>query len=558
MSKRRVLAIVLPHLACELVRQRSLDASDDSECSSPLGPLVVIYDGRREDEATAQLDAVDDVAWRVGIRPGQKVVEASALASRLIVGHVTTAELDAALGRVAELALSYGALSSIEHYDTVWLDITGAAHLVGGESSLAEELRGRIRDLGHSARVAISDGPRLSQAIARWSGSSKTFVVPPGQAKPAMAPLPIKALPISTETVSLFFRLGVMTVADLVRLPRAGLSSRLARSSKQLSKGRGAKVHARSAVEVATVLDLAHGYDPMPLVPFEPPRVLEERVLFDDPGTSLGVEKVEALLFVLRGMTSRMAARLSARAEACTRIELDIEYDRSIFALRTGEDAPPTPVESLSIDLPAPLSRESDLLRSLRARLERVVLQAPAVGIRLVLPQITRAHRVQMDLSRDVRVSPDALPALLAELSAELGSECVGTLERVDSHRPEHRARLVPVVLQADPRESKKGRASSPPTSGAPPVEPTRMLTQPVPLGRVSEGAVVSVANQLWSVEQATMTYRLDGVGWWTRDAVSRDYARVWLSAGRDAPVAEAMVFWDRSTGEAFLQGWWE
>ena len=53
------------------------------------------------------------------------------------------------------------------------------------------------------------------------------------------------------------------------------------------------------------------------------------------------------------------------------------------------------------VDLPAPLSDAGDLLRPLKARLERTELLAPAVGLTLVASGIVQARRVQLDLSRD-------------------------------------------------------------------------------------------------------------------------------------------------------------
>jgi protein ImuB len=553
-STRRVLAVVLPGLACELARQR--EPIDE--------PLAVIFDGRVEDESAARLDAVDDEARRHGVRAGQRVVEATALVSQLAIRHVTSDALRGALGRVAELALSFGTTAAVELDDTVWLDITGAAHLVGSEHELARTLSARVAALGHRARVAISDGPLLAQAFARFqAGPQDVVVVPAGEAKRALASLPLAALPLDGETSSLFSRLGVTTVEELARLPRSGLHARL--SSKRAGAPRSGPWGGPGEVTTATVLELLEGRDVRPLVPYELPRVLEEEVSFEE-----GIEQVEALLFVLRGMASRMASRLAARGEAVTRLTLTIDYDRSIFALRSsppdeGGEGSSTPREELCVELPAPLSREADLLRTLRAKLEQCELRAPAVSLTLSLPRLTRAHRVQLDLSRDVSVSPDALPSLLAELSAEVGSHRVGVLERVDAHRPELRSRLVPV----GPPSLPSGRGMTGPTSSWG-QDPSRLLPVPVPVsagGRLGPGARLVLGGSTWTVEEVHMSQRLDGVEWWTEHPVSRDYASVWLSHSHPAPhdsgpstplCARAWVYCDRRTGSLFLHGWWE
>lgn len=617
MATRRIVAIVLPQLACELVKQRGP--------VSPSGkaPLAVILGDDEERRApraartehepppapplAAVLDVVDDEARRYGVRPGQKVVEAAALVAHLAIHRVSFAEIDAALGRVAEVALGLGATAAIRlgepraggrrapasrasragertpssartpwgdgPFDTVWLDITGAAHLVGGEEALLDELGERVAALGHRARIAIADGPRLAQAIARWGAhaadggrGAEPLIAPPGRGAAALGPLPVQALPIEPEVASFLVRLGVLRVEDLARLPRASVAARL-----------GARAN--------EVMELIAGRDPMPLVPFEVPRLIEEEVLFDE-----AIENAESLLFVLRGMTSRIAARLDARGEACGRLNVAIAYDRSIARLRLGEpggdDAAARLIEDdergpslrFHVELPVPLSDGGDLLRPLKAKLERIELTAPALGVHLIASRITRARRTQLDLSRDRAADPDSLPAILAELSAEIGADRVGVLEIVDAHRPEARSRLTPITEEpaaACSSSAAPGGGADEQGGGAP--EPVRLLAQPIPLGRVGRGAIVAVDRHLYAIERLCFVMRLDAVEWWTPTPASRDYARAWLVSGtpsgrpslprggdlrppRDgastSSCGEAWIYVDRSTGEAFLQGW--
>jgi protein ImuB len=608
---RRVAAIVLPDLACELVRQKV--AVD--------GPLGVIIESLGDESlpATAVLDAADEQALRLGVRRGQRVVEAAALVAHLAVHRVTSEEIEAALGRVAEVALAFGPTVALRlaregasegavddsPFDTVWLDVTGAAHLFGGEDALLEKLCEQVFALGHRARAAIASGPRIAQALARFGAredSGKRRGGPSGDrghATSPLAPLPVQALPIDPDVSRFLTQIGINTIGDLAHLPHAAVAARLGPYS-------------------ADVMSLLRGTDDVPLLPYEPPRELSEEVVFEE-----GVENNESLLFVLRGMTSRLGVRLASRGEACARLDVTIPYDRSIARLRLaerglsgsrdrsagkggeGDDALSL---HLFVDLPAPLAEPADLLRALRAKLERAELIAPAVGLRLALSQITSARRVQLDLSRDVAVDPDRLPALLAELSAEIGPDRVGVLEVVDAHRPEARSRLVPAevegqsagrVVETGAQVSladvlgEPGRAghAGEVSLGVAPSEPTRLLPEPVPIGRVHPGAVIVVDGQSYVIERLRFEMRLQSVEWWTPTPASRDYARAWLVA-KDAPAGkgshaapgrlrkggahaasspsstdgqadprpagEAWIFVDRATGEGYLQGWSE
>ncbi|HZF47342.1 MAG TPA: DNA polymerase Y family protein [Polyangiaceae bacterium] len=558
--ERRVAAIVLPDLACELVRQRV-------EVTGPLGVIIEDLGEGEPALATAVLDAVDEEARRLGVRPGQRVVEAAALAAHLSVHRVPQAQIEAALGRVAEIALVFGPTAALrlaggegsriraggvdeEPFDTVWLDVTGTAHLVGGEEALIHELIDRVGKLGHRAQVAIAGGPRIAQALARWSRSR-----PSGASTSPLARLPVQALPIDGDVAKFLTQLGISTIGELANLPSAAVAARL-------------------GPYASDVMSLMRGIDEVPLFPYEPPHVLSEEITFEE-----GVESTEPLLFVLRGMTSRLCVRLASRGEACSRLDVTIPYDRSIARLRLKErgDLKEETEElclRLAIDLPAPLSEEADLLRALKAKLERAELRAPAVGLRLELSQIVGARRVQLDLSRDVAIDPDRLPALLAELSAEIGAERVGVLEILDAHRPEARSRLAPADLKAPP-------AALPPEDSGPPEgpsEPTRLLPEPVPIGRVELGRTVTIEGQAFVIERLRFEMRLQSVEWWTETPASRDYARAWLvaakpTAGPRSPLrkggappgeppprltAEAWIFVDRTTGEGYLQGWSE
>jgi len=569
---RRIVAVVLPQLGCELVRQKK-DFS---------GPLAVLFtstlkknaETEAQDRATATIDLVDDLAWKYGVRPGQRVAEAQATLAELSIQAVPFDEVDAALGRVAEVCLGLGTTASIRlaperpdddarrgpsgdaPFDTVFLDITGAAHLVGGEEALVDELAERIlQALGHKIHVAIADGPRLARALARFAqspalaGSSALHVrknpVPSFIAKSGasvLGPLPIHALPLDADKIAFFGRLGIFNVETLAKLPRAELTPRL-------------------GFRAPEILDLCAGRDELPLVPYAAPRTLVEELAFDDP-----IEVVEPLLFVLRSMTSHIAARLGARGEACLALELTIPLDKSIARLKD-----PTKEETsiaLTIDLPSALSEANDLHRALKAKLERVELYAPAVGVRLEISQIIPAKQIQIDLSRDKTVRPDALPTLLAELSAEIGQERVGLLEVLDAHRPEARSALVP-LKNLDAKKA-YAREIDPEDQRTFP-EPTRLLPKPVPIGRVAKGAVIAVDQRLYAIENLRFVMRLDGIEWWTSAPASRDYGLAWLvpgqtpgkttskaeSASSRAP-ALAWIFVDRTTGEGYLQGWCE
>ncbi|RYZ06621.1 MAG: DNA polymerase Y family protein [Myxococcales bacterium] len=580
-QKRRVLALILPDLLVELaLRQRLAQAPPEqlAEAHRPLGVVVVSEVGRpapqqlslsvggqplaEEPElpASEPLAAVNREAERFGVRAKQTIAEASALVAQLIVVKVKRAEVERALGGLAEVALGYGATVAIASPDTVWVDITGSAHLFGGEEALAQDLAERVRELGHRVKIAVSAGPELARAFARWSApwsksgaSGAVTLIEPSRAQSAAEELPIHALPLNADDLGYFTRLGLLTLGDLARQPRSALGPRLGK-------------------DAARILSLCEGLDDTPLVPYEPPRVLEEESTWED-----AVSGTEPLGFVLRGLAARLSARLCARGEAAELLDVTLQYDSTIARFRGV-----APHTVLHFKLSQPLHREADLRRIVASRLERLKLEAPSVGMKLTVPRLTPIVQRQLSLSEllvgDTARGEEELPLVLAELTADIGEAQVGVLSLVDAHRPEAQSALAPALPEQASSAKRRGskgkeashlasrstalhksslrksslRKSEPPIWSRLPSPPTRLLPQPVELTTViSAGSTLVLGHTLYTIERLRFEQRLDAVEWWSRP-VARDYLRLWLQS--ETGGMEALVYVERPSGRRFLQ----
>ncbi len=536
------------------------------------GPLAVVLaeDEDSETSGAALVGAVDDAAAELGVKVGERVSEAMARSSDLAFTQLSPRAIDEALALVAEVALGFGPVVEITSSDTIVIDITGADHLFAGEATMRDEIAMRVASLGppgpgFRVDVAISDGPFLAQALARYAGIHPDLprIAAPNEARKSLARLPVSALGLGPESIAFFGRLGVLSLGDLMRIDRAQLSARLTTFT---GAGRPS---------LGEVLGWLDGVDARPLVPYEPPAIITEQMTFED-----GVESAPQLVFAVRGLVARLSSRLVGRRQATNRVDVSIRYDRAILLLRSR--AALTSAD-LSIDLPAPLSHTDDLFRAIKAKVENLELAAPAVAVEIRLSRIARAPEVQLDLSRDVSVSPDALPALLSELSAEIGVDQVGVLVTIDDHRPEKRSLLASPTSPLPTRERKKSLQLPlfDSTADHGPPEPPRLLPRPIPLGTNAEGGrrlsalragtTVFIGKVAFTIQHVRFDRRIDGVAWWTKGVVHRDYLRVALAeeprpqrgslfTNDTSPrgAAEAWVFVDRRTGETFLHGWWE
>ncbi|MFO0682168.1 MAG: hypothetical protein U0234_08955 [Sandaracinus sp.] len=546
-SSRRILAAVLPEVAVTLARRRVPGCTD---------PLVAIVDPE-----SAVVAAADASARRLGVRIGQGAAAASVRASSLRVVHVSREEIESELELVLEVLAAFGptvahrldrgaeqsageasARDPTDYDDTAWVDVTGATALAGGENALAESVRARIDALGHAAKLGLASGPRIARALARASRTGLVIARNAEHERRLFGALPLGALSLDARAHTFFRRVGLVTVADLVALPRAQVSARL-----------------EGGAAGRAVIDLLEGRDDVPLLAWVPARVVKEAQAFEE-----GVTGTEGLVFVLRGMTSRLAARLTARGEATGKLVLRLGLDPGIVRhlareaeehAPAGEEGKATDEVVLAVGLPVPLSDPEALLRTLVPSLERVEVAAPVVRVELRAEEIAHARRDQLDLSRGRGIDPNRLRHLAAELGAEVGEGRVGFVQVLDAHRPEKRARLV--LDGAAVRTALARELAPPPEDAGDALVPMQLLAEPARIERFVVGGRVVIEGRAHRVEHVAPLARLEGVEWWARP-VSREYVRVALVSEAEGERSEALVFHDRIAKATFLHGWME
>ena len=174
-------------------------------------------------------------AEATGLATGDLLADARAKAEFLQVRDADPAADDAALRRLALWATRYTPTASPlcrdlwnedNGADGFFLDITGSAHLFGGEEKLLADLAARLqKNFGLPARLAVADTPGAAWALSRFH-KTPSCVLPSGQEATALAPLPIAALRLAPDTRATLRRLGFKTVGSLLDKPRAPFAAR--------------------------------------------------------------------------------------------------------------------------------------------------------------------------------------------------------------------------------------------------------------------------------------------------------------------------------------------
>ncbi len=438
--------------------------------------------------------SVNAAAAARGLAPGMPLAEAQALHPGLEVAEADPQADAQALRALAAWCLRLSPLAAPSPPDGIWIDVTGAAHLAGGEAPLLARLTARLAQAGTTARAALAGTPGCAHALARYGQANA--IVPPGGEPAALRPLTVAALRLDPGTVAALRRLGFETIGALLDAPRAPLARRF-----------GAAPLRR--------LDQALGRAPEPIEPILPPSLCRARLGFPEP-----IATAEDLARATARLAERLCDKLRARGLGATRLEL-------IFQRTDGSAA------IQRIGTAAPTRDAAHLTRLLQPKIEQI---DPGFGIEhatLAASVTTRLSAAQPPSPlAATQAAPDLAP-LIDTLANRLGEDRLFRLRPVESDLPERSlARLPPLAPPAG--------TSWP----APLPRPVRLFEPPRPIEAIALLPDAPPASFTWRrrthrVRRADGPERIYGE-WWTRPEEAqtvRDYfqvededgARFWL-----------------------------
>ncbi|RCH56350.1 DNA polymerase Y family protein [Mucilaginibacter hurinus] len=159
-----------------------------------------------------------------GIFAGMAAADAKAITTNLKV-------LDAIPGKEAKLlrqlglwCIRYTPLVTVDKPDGLLLDITGCAHLWGGERGYLKEIVLKLRSRGYDTRAAIADTAGAAWAVARYG--KVTPIINSGEQAGALPDLPPAALRLEPEINSRLHKLGLRTIGSFINMPQRELRRR--------------------------------------------------------------------------------------------------------------------------------------------------------------------------------------------------------------------------------------------------------------------------------------------------------------------------------------------
>ncbi len=494
------LALHLPQLSLEAFCATLASTDGERPVALLAGPRVI---------------AVDAVAAQRGVQPGMTRSTALALAPELQPGQADPARDAAALLAVAHAALAFTPMVAPGGPATVLIEVQSSLRLFGGLPRLLERLREALAPLGHRVRIAAAPTPCAAELLARWRDGFAEG--PHATGLPALQCLldgaPVVLLDPAGAHGPALQAMGVSTIGELRRLPRAGLARRF---------GEG----------LLDNLDRTLGARPDPRQPLVPAPVFDSRLeLF---------ARADSTAQVLQGagvLLARLVAWAAAQQSRIAGFTLRMQHEprhRSDVAEAT----------ELVIALAEPALDIGHLQLLLRERLARVELAAPTLELHLHCRDLVRRAAPNAELFPTRHGEAEGLTRLLERLRARLGDDQVQRLVPVAEHRPERATRGEPAVAV---RPAAAVRPA-PPATALPLHRPVWLLPEPLPLAeRDALPLLDGRALQLLSGPERVES------GWWDGAPAARDY---FIAAAEDG--ALVWVFRNRlpqAAGGWFLHG---
>jgi len=449
----------------------------------PDAPFALV----EKQKGAMRLAAVNRAALELGLAPGLNLADARARLPDLgVADHDRRADA-LLLEWIADGCDRYTPMVALDPPDGLILDISGCAHLFGGEAGLRADLVERLQRLGLQVASALGDTPDAAHALARHAGDR-------------LEALPVEALQLDQEESVALRRAGLKRIGDLQERPSQILSARFGEEAAdrlaRVAGGRDIRITPRRA---------------------EPALLLERR--FAEP-----IGRTEAALAAIADLAAEAVHRMEESQRGGRRFEAQLFRTDGL-------------VRSLRVETGLPVRDVPLIMRLFDERLEALADPVdPGFGfdlVRLSVPGFEPLAPLQLPLEGGA-LAEGELAQLLDRLSTRLGRGRVRRLAAQDSHIPEQASLLFPAI-ETPPAQDWPG-----PEPGEPPLRPTHLFDPPQPIEVIAGVPDGPPQRFRWRrhLHEVTLAEGPERIAplWWRRaenGGLARDYYRVEDRHGR-------------------------
>ncbi|WP_158799237.1 DNA polymerase Y family protein [Pedobacter sp. L105] len=178
------------------------------------------------DHGRMLITAISSVAQRFGVEVGMRAADAKAICPGLEVLDDKPGRSLKLLRGLGEWCVRYSPIVAIDEYakDGLLMDVSGCAHLWGGEKKYLKEIISRLKSKGYSVRLAIADTPGAAWAVSRFG--KITPLIPEGGHTEALLSLIPEALRLEEPVLIKLQKLGFYQIKSFIGMPRSVLRRR--------------------------------------------------------------------------------------------------------------------------------------------------------------------------------------------------------------------------------------------------------------------------------------------------------------------------------------------
>jgi protein ImuB len=378
-------------------------------------------------------------------------------------------------------------LEEAEYPHSLLLDISGIAHLFGGERLLSQRMHDDLAIQGFRAWIAVGDSVGSAWAAAHYlADAAKPVIIPSGQFD-LLLDLPMEGLRLGESIAEKLRRLGIRTIRQVLGLKRSSLP-------------------ARFGGEMILRLDQFLGKQPELITPCRPIAKFQIEHFLEDGTTQ--PEMIEPWWLML---LERLVGHLREKQLGTRHIQCTLITDRKT-------------TQELTVRLCNAVADVRQIGDLLRLQFERLRLDAPLIGIRMEALETSHIEPSQQEMF--VGRSQDhahPLSLLLNRLSNRLGHHAVVRPRLLPHTIPEQAFEYVPVTENACLAATKCNNPTFLPLD-----RPTCLFSHPMPvevIAVVPNGppSVLFFNDRRFDIVDCRGPERIES-GWWQGSYVRRDY----------------------------------
>jgi len=170
------------------------------------------------------ITAVNHLSHSQGIEPGMVLADARVIISSLKYFDDQPDLPGKLLKAIAHWCIRYTPIVAIDPPDGLILDVTGCAHLWGGEESYLLNIFSRLNNFGYQVRASMADTIGMAWAVAHFG--SDELIIKKGEQATALLSLPAASLRLDPNILERLQKLGLRQVKNFINMPRSALRRR--------------------------------------------------------------------------------------------------------------------------------------------------------------------------------------------------------------------------------------------------------------------------------------------------------------------------------------------